>query len=472
MELPRDGKVVIVDDCRGEIEPLIDVLSKKRIPHLYYSGMLDDLPEYPLTGIRVVFLDLRFGPSIDERTNVGNACAVLKRIICKDNGPFLLIIWSSTGDDYIESLKEALLETGINPEAVVPLSKADYFTTESVNIDSTIAALRNIISNNADLDTVEENKLMNKIESFLYSGADESKKVFIKEKFTALGEAIDEAIKKAGVLPLFVVWENAIESAASATVTNIYSAVPETVAPEKRLMAVANSLSHNVLEQQYESATSEERLQATFQELNDIFTYFYESETVDLEKKISVELKGGNDRDFKQYSAKLNAWKLIRYTGKKETPGRVFLDKNQLFDWRSFAKTEALIETECEKKPVKDDLEKNVKFVYMNINGECETAQKKAKWVKITPGIIVRKEFISQFYDVSNLQNRDDLMIFDSFEYEGHESYIIFSLDQCTSLDLSSINSDTLFLLNRKYYLQVRQKIASNYNKQGSDLYK
>ena len=29
MELPKDGKVVIVDDCRTEIEPLIDVLSKK-----------------------------------------------------------------------------------------------------------------------------------------------------------------------------------------------------------------------------------------------------------------------------------------------------------------------------------------------------------------------------------------------------------------------------------------------------------
>ena len=120
----------------------------------------------------------------------------------------------------------------------------------------------------------------------------------------------------------------------------------------------------------------------------------------------------------------------------------------------------------------KEDLEKNVIFVYMNVNGECETAQKKAKWVKATPGIIVRKEFISQLYVINNLQNRDDLMIFDSFEYEGNESYIIFSLDQCTNLDLSSVNSESLFLLNRKYYLQVRQKIASNYNKQGSDLYK
>ena len=94
------------------------------------------------------------------------------------------------------------------------------------------------------------------------------------------------------------------------------------------------------------------------------------------------------------------------------------------------------------------------------------------EWVKATPGIIVRKEVISKLYDINNLQNRDDLMIFDSFEYEGNESYIIFSLDQCTNLDLSSVNSKSLFLLNRKYYLQVRQKIASNYNKQGSDLYK
>ena len=471
MELPKDGKVVIVDDCRTEIEPLIDVLSKKRIPHLFYSGMLDGLPEKPLTGVRLVFLDLRFGPSIDVKTNVGNACAVLNRIICEDNGPFLLITWSSTGDDYIPNLKDALDGSGIVPEKIIPLSKADYFTTVPVNIDSTITELKSIILESADLDTVEENRLMSKIKNYLYSGVDESKRTFIREKFDALGEAINAAIQSAGVLPLFVVWENAIQNAASTTVTNIYRAVPSTVTPQKRLMAVANSLAHNVLEQQYDQATAEERLQAAFQELGDVFAYFYEEETCDLEKKISVELKGGNESDLKEYYAKLNSWKLIRSAGKAEAPGRVYNDVNRLFDWKSFAKKGDVSDKEYEKMPSEDVMEKNIVYIYMNINGECETAQKKAKYMKIVPGIIVEKGLFSSIYTVNDLKKRDDLMIFGSFDYEGCESYIVFSLDQCMSIDLDRNNEQSLFLLNRKYYLQVRQKIASNYSKQGSDLY-
>lgn len=472
MELPKDGKVVIVDDCRGEVEPLIDVLSKKCIPHLYYTGMLDSLPEQSLTGVRVVFLDLRFGPSIDEKTNVGNACGVLDKILSKDNGPFLLITWSSTGDSYIASLSNALEGIGIVPEAIVPLSKADYFATESNNIDATLSEIKSIIQESSDLDAVEENKLMSKMENFLYSGIDESKKVFNKDKFDALGNAINEAIKTAGLLPMFVVWENAIQNAASTTVTNVYRAVPSSVAPQKRLMAVANSLSHNVLEQHYAEATSEERLKATFTELNDIFTYFYETETCDLEEKIQVELKGGNETDLKKYYAKINTWKLIRTPSKKENPGQVYLDENKLFEWKSFAKGEDFIEAECEKMPKPDVAKENIKYVYINLNGECETAQKKAKRIKIVPGIIVKKDFFSGIYDVNNLKNRDDLMIFESFEYKDCESYIIFSLDQCMNMDLDRLNQESLFMINQKYYLQVRQKIASNFSKQGSDLYK
>ena len=106
--LPNGGKVVIVDDCFQEILPLINILNKNAIPVIYYSGRANELPIKPLHGIRLFFLDLRFSTNTDTKTIVSNACNILQTILGENNGPYLLIIWSSTGTDYKEELENAI----------------------------------------------------------------------------------------------------------------------------------------------------------------------------------------------------------------------------------------------------------------------------------------------------------------------------------------------------------------------------
>ena len=125
--LPNGGKVVIVDDCFQEILPLINILNKNAIPVIYYSGRANELPIKPLHGIRLFFLDLRFSTNTDTKTIVSNACNILQTILGENNGPYLLIIWSSTGTDYKEELENALGDKLYRPEFVLCLSKADYF---------------------------------------------------------------------------------------------------------------------------------------------------------------------------------------------------------------------------------------------------------------------------------------------------------------------------------------------------------
>ena len=105
--LPNGGKVVIVDDRFQEILPLINILNKNAIPVIYYSGRASELPIKPLHGIRLFFLDLRFSTNTDTKTIVSNACNILQTILGENNGPYLLIIWSSTGTDYKEELENA-----------------------------------------------------------------------------------------------------------------------------------------------------------------------------------------------------------------------------------------------------------------------------------------------------------------------------------------------------------------------------
>ena len=60
MNIPLNGRVVIIDDKEKEALPLFNLLSKKRIPFNYYKGTNSaDFPSSPDNNkLRVLFLDL------------------------------------------------------------------------------------------------------------------------------------------------------------------------------------------------------------------------------------------------------------------------------------------------------------------------------------------------------------------------------------------------------------------------------
>ena len=158
--LPNGGKVVIVDDCFQEILPLINILNKNAIPVIYYSGRANELPIKPLHGIRLFFLDLRFSTNTDTKTIVSNACNILQTILGENNGPYLLIIWSSTGTDYKEELENALGDKLYRPEFVLCLSKADYFEIKDSEVYSVIGDIEKILDE-ADVENIDS--IMEKI---------------------------------------------------------------------------------------------------------------------------------------------------------------------------------------------------------------------------------------------------------------------------------------------------------------------
>ena len=174
--LPNGGKVVIVDDRFQEILPLINILNKNAIPVIYYSGRASELPIKPLHGIRLFFLDLRFSTNTDTKTIVSNACNILQTILGENNGPYLLIIWSSTGTDYKEELENALGDKPYRPEFVLCLSKADYFQIKDSEVYSVIGDIEKILDE-ADVENI--NSIMEKITERVIANEDENEKVFI-----------------------------------------------------------------------------------------------------------------------------------------------------------------------------------------------------------------------------------------------------------------------------------------------------
>lgn len=98
MNIPQNGRIVIIDDKIDQALPLINVLAQRRCPYSYFSGELKYLPDEGanLNDVRILFLDINL---IDDKIHTDKELAsrlipVLQRIISKDNYPYILIYWS------------------------------------------------------------------------------------------------------------------------------------------------------------------------------------------------------------------------------------------------------------------------------------------------------------------------------------------------------------------------------------------
>lgn len=125
MNLSNSGRVILVDDNFSEVNPLMEVLGKNNIPYIYYDGKVKKLPTSPLKGVRFVFLDIELGGSIlSDKSKASTAMGVLKRIISKDNGPYVIIFWSKH-PSVIGKILDNCSKDGITPIDHLDLEKND-----------------------------------------------------------------------------------------------------------------------------------------------------------------------------------------------------------------------------------------------------------------------------------------------------------------------------------------------------------
>ena len=472
--LPNGGKVVIVDDRFQEILPLINILNKNTIPVIYYSGKKNELPIRPLQGIRLFFLDLRFSTNTDVKTIVSNACNILKTILGENNGPYLLIIWSSTGADYKEDLENELENKMYRPEFILCLSKADYFQTKDSEVYSVIGDIEKIL-NDADVENV--GIIMKKITERVIADEDENEKVFISSSIDKLQQELYDGLKNAGLLSLFILWENTIRDAAHKVVNEIFTQIPKSIPTDKKLPAMAYYLARNRLEKQFEEVEGKDKLHAALVELNELYTYFYSEDVIKISVDGFLPLNIQKNKDFVPSQAKFNSWKMIAPTYKKDAPGNIYEDKNKVFEFFNMVKdyNDEKKYGEATEKLKKDE---SILYIEVNINGECETAQNKYPVVRVMPGILIPCLIYSTYENsgvLRDVSKAGDYIFkeFDPVEYNGIEYYLLFNINQSTFLHKDTIEDiQVYFTLHRKYYLKLRQSLVADFSKQGLDLYR
>jgi hypothetical protein len=125
MHISESGRVVLVDDKRDEIEPILTLLARNGIPYMYFDGKSDALPVEPFVGIRFVFLDIELQGMAgqDPKTKASAVVGVLKKIISKDNGPYVIGFWTQH-KEVIPYVIENCKMAGIPPVKFIDLEKA------------------------------------------------------------------------------------------------------------------------------------------------------------------------------------------------------------------------------------------------------------------------------------------------------------------------------------------------------------
>ena len=153
-------KVVIVDDEPEDAMPMLEALSKINIPATWYKGTgRDNYPQTPLSGVRLVILDLVLqGQIFDAKQSVG----ALFNLIAPnaENGPFFLAIWTEHGEEDKRSFLQALEHYNngrepnqrITPYGVLPLYKSKFKSAGSFNIAEIKQEVINAIENLSPLD--------------------------------------------------------------------------------------------------------------------------------------------------------------------------------------------------------------------------------------------------------------------------------------------------------------------------------
>lgn len=181
--LPINGRIVIIDNSIKQALPLMKEFGKLRLSYSYYDGTPENLPqEGSSVDVRLVFLDINL---IDDSVHpvqqlYSMVYAVMNRLICQSNFPYMLVCWSRNTDEYnqiIEKLNHDLENR--KPICSIPLQKSDYFTLEgnpTEEFEEKIEKLFELIANALDPHTsfcnllLWENHIHNAINHALKDG--------------------------------------------------------------------------------------------------------------------------------------------------------------------------------------------------------------------------------------------------------------------------------------------------------------
>ena len=411
MNIPENGKVVIIDDEVEEGFPLVKALTKNSIPTIYFTGNLEELPKSPLKGIRIVFLDIVLGTDGQPaKTQIASAAKIFKSIIDKNNGPYLLIAWT-IHEEHINGIKVALND--MPPSCFLNLEKS---------------------------------KCKDKDGNF------NIKKIEKKIK----GE-----LKKVSAFHLFALWENLVHQA-SGEVVNDFSALYQTDDQwDKKISSVLFHLAKAYAGEKTKSMNNKEIIRNALLSFNGAFI-----DTLENKIRNSILTKSKNmtlNQLTPEITAKINR-KLHLFVDKNiknPEPGNVYrvtkdlgirLDVNELFEQNKLA-----------TYPRRDELLLKIKYVFLEASPSCDYAQNNLRVHRCLSGVMWPHEHQDKIK-----KKADFMYITPLLEIDGGLFKIVFNLRYLISIPIELLkNKKAICKFRHDLLTDVQSYIARHINRPG-----
>ena len=230
MILPQNGSVVIIDNEPEEALPILRALSKKGIATTYYEGNNPELlPKEPMQTVRMVFLDLQLIETASEHQIAKNIADILNKLISKENGPYILVIWSKAAAKYGTSVEEEIRQhSHLVPSCIIRFNKRDCLEEKVIALVDSNEVANSVLGK-------LEGRLDDDDEEAVRKAVQESLQESYQTEFIAKPDALEiietnvkEGLETAGVFHLFVIWENLLTKAGTHTVKTITSTIKST----------------------------------------------------------------------------------------------------------------------------------------------------------------------------------------------------------------------------------------------------
>jgi hypothetical protein len=147
MNLLKTSPIVIIDDETTEALPVMRALGRLGVGCTYIPGdKLEQLPVPPISGVRLVFMDMQLGTLGTSRQVGTQAANVFYRSINANDIPIVIVLWTKH-EEHVEEFKTALYEFEPKFRAGTIIEKMEKpQLSEEINDEAVKINIKSIIS--------------------------------------------------------------------------------------------------------------------------------------------------------------------------------------------------------------------------------------------------------------------------------------------------------------------------------------
>ncbi|MGL5122807.1 MAG: hypothetical protein ACRC6K_01375 [Fusobacteriaceae bacterium] len=474
-----NSKVVIIDDEYEEAQPLITGLKTIGISALHIAKIVEI--KKTINGIRLIFLDIDLVAGAgNSHDRAGTIISFLKRILDKENGPYLILIWSKQSDIHKDILLErfdTLKDTEdkyLIPIDTLVLEKSNYLNSsqeKDIEIDEIIEKMDNFFKSQ-DINILDKYYLEIKQDLINFKSEKRTSFILNEKQLKKLMEEIYFLVEKNIDFKIFLAWEHMVKN----EVINQGNEFFETKVREK----FGNVLYNLAVAYSGQKLVDEKFMCSAFSVINNLLCDKLSNNAI-----ISDEIKLLGDsflenneikEEYKedipsQLKAILNKKLLINVVNSKIKnifPGAVYKnnDEKNGDDFINGLYNSIINHKKTEKnKKIKSDIKGEMKgnIINLEISPSCDFSQNKIKYHRIIKGVLLSEETM-KFTRINKEAHYCSQLV----EINNKNCCLWFSFQHLyTEEKIDENNIEIILRLKNDFFKEIQIKLSNHISRLG-----